>query len=263
MGHFRSIDLAKLNSLTKYPSIPTYHTLDPSNGRLSEPPINFGTETVIGTEKVDGTSSRIIFGHDGSYLIGSREELLHHRDDLIANPSQGIVAATKEHAERMRTFPQLWAFDAEVTVYYLETYGGNIGKAAKQYSSCGKVSVRLFDVAIFRDMEELLKMEREQISGWREHNGQSFLNETRLETASIFADIPLTPRIFVGLATDLPQTLEGMSEFLAEHIPISQCCLDDECGRAPEGLVLRTPDRSIIAKARFEDYKRTLKGKRR
>ena len=28
---------------------------------------------------------------------------------------------------------------------------------------------------------------------------------------------------------------------------------------AAEGIVLRTPDRSVIAKARFQDYERTLK----
>ena len=32
----RTVDLAKLNSLTKYPSILTYHTLDPKNGGLME-----------------------------------------------------------------------------------------------------------------------------------------------------------------------------------------------------------------------------------
>ncbi len=32
----RETDLAKLNSLTKYPSIPTYHALDPKNGSLLE-----------------------------------------------------------------------------------------------------------------------------------------------------------------------------------------------------------------------------------
>ncbi|MFF0635893.1 hypothetical protein ACFYTS_25690 [Nocardia sp. NPDC004151] len=31
------------------------------------------------------------------------------------------------------------------------------------------------------------------------------------------------------------------------------------CG--PEGIALRTPDRSVITKARFEDYDRTLRRK--
>ena len=62
------IDLALLNSMTKYPSIPTYHTLDPKNGALSEPASAFEGD-VIGTEKVDGTNSRIILTPDGRYLI--------------------------------------------------------------------------------------------------------------------------------------------------------------------------------------------------
>ena len=66
------IDLALLNSMTKYPSIPTYHTLDPKNGALSEPASAFEGD-VIGTEKVDGTNSRIILTPDGRYLICAGE----------------------------------------------------------------------------------------------------------------------------------------------------------------------------------------------
>jgi hypothetical protein len=35
--------------------------------------------------------------------------------------------------------------------------------------------------------------------------------------------------------------------------------LDDAAGGKSEGIVLRSPDRSTIAKARFEDYERTMK----
>ena len=37
MFDVRAVDLRLLNSLTKYPSIPTYHTLDPRDGGLTDP----------------------------------------------------------------------------------------------------------------------------------------------------------------------------------------------------------------------------------
>ncbi|WP_458689940.1 hypothetical protein [Nocardia tengchongensis] len=36
---------------------------------------------------------------DGSWLLGSREELLCAKGDLIGNPAQGIVAALREFAD--------------------------------------------------------------------------------------------------------------------------------------------------------------------
>ena len=72
----KTVDLSKINSLTKYPSIPTYHKLDPKNGSLLEEALNF-QGTLIATEKVDGTNARIICLPDGNYLLGSREELLY------------------------------------------------------------------------------------------------------------------------------------------------------------------------------------------
>ena len=48
----RAVNLKALNSLTKYPSIPTYHKLDPRNGSLTDEAVPF-TGPVIGTEKID------------------------------------------------------------------------------------------------------------------------------------------------------------------------------------------------------------------
>ena len=134
----RAVDLKALNSLTKYPSIPTYHHLDPRNGGLTEEAVPFAGQ-VIGSEKVDGTNSRIIMLPGGGYLLGSREELLYARGDLIGNPALGIVEHLKPVAERL-TPP---AGDDPITVYYLETYGGKIGGQAKNYSARGTVGHRL------------------------------------------------------------------------------------------------------------------------
>ena len=79
-----------LNSLTKYPSIPTLHALG-EKGRLTETlNVDFSGDDVYATEKIDGTNARIIMLGD-EYIIGSRENLLTHSDDLLFDPAQGIV----------------------------------------------------------------------------------------------------------------------------------------------------------------------------
>ncbi|MEM8781093.1 MAG: hypothetical protein AAGF26_19995, partial [Cyanobacteria bacterium P01_G01_bin.49] len=55
----KNADLSKINSLTKYPSIITYHKLDSKNGGLLEEPLKFQGK-LLATEKVDGTNARII-----------------------------------------------------------------------------------------------------------------------------------------------------------------------------------------------------------
>ena len=75
------------------------------------------------------------------------------------------------------------------------------------------------------------------------------------------ADIPLTPRIGEIAAAELPTTLAAGAEFLAQRMTRSQCTLDEGAAGRPEGLVIRTRDRKMIAKLRFEDYERTLRRK--
>lgn len=83
----RSAELDVVNTATKYPSIPTYHQLDPRNGRLNEHPLVFAPGGAVQvTEKVDGTNGRIVVFPCGGYVIGSREELLWARGDLGGLP---------------------------------------------------------------------------------------------------------------------------------------------------------------------------------
>ncbi|HJU39830.1 MAG TPA: hypothetical protein VJ724_09680 [Tahibacter sp.] len=119
MFDIRQTDLQRLNSLTKYPSIPTYHTLDPKNGGLVEEAVRFAGD-VVATEKIDGTNARLVCLPDGSYVLGSREELLYARGDLIGNPALGIVEALKPLAESLAHPVSASA----ITVFYAEVYGG-------------------------------------------------------------------------------------------------------------------------------------------
>jgi hypothetical protein len=249
----RTTNLQAINSMTKYPSIPTYHVLDPRNGGLLDESVPF-PGPVIGTEKVDGTNARIVLLPDGGYLLGSREELLYARGDLIGNPSQGIVEALKPLAESLTA-----GRDDTIRMLYLELYGGKIGSGAKQYSTRGEVGWRLFDEARIDDYAELLRWPSERISRWRDDGGQPFVDEERLTETAAAAAVQLTPRLFTVDPAELPTDLEKTRAFLAEHSPRTRVALGDATPGNSEGIVLRTADRSTIAKARFQDYDRTLR----
>lgn len=249
---FGQVMVHRLNSATKYPSIETYHTLDPRTGLLLDQqampfPID---QPIVLTEKVDGTNGRVAVLPDGDFFIGSREELIYSKGDRIENPIQGIVPALLPLADWLK--PQgNW-----LTVYFLEVYGHQISGAAKQYTSLQKTGYRLFDIAFVP--LDTLSMERDKISSWREHGGQRFATEATLLRAKNELDIPLTPRLATIGAEDLPTDLAGMEKFLRFYAPYTNVALDAGALGAAEGIVLRTEDRSVIAKARFQDYRRTL-----
>jgi hypothetical protein len=254
----RSVNLKALNSLTKYPSIPTYHQLGPG-GILTDPAVAF-TGPAIATEKVDGTNARIILlpPEDGGYLLGSRENLLYANGDLIGDPAQGIVEHLRPVAEQLPPFEGP-SYDDAIVVFYLELYGGKIGGQAKNYSARGTVGWRLFDVAVIGNVAETLAWPSARISTWRDNGGQPYIGEESLHTVAKLSGLDLTPRLFTAAADMLPRTVEGMHSLLRERLPSTHVGLDDSAKGEPEGIVLRSADRSVIAKARFQDYERTLR----
>ncbi|WP_043463401.1 RNA ligase family protein, partial [Kitasatospora sp. MBT66] len=197
------LNLGVLNTATKYPSIPTYHQLDPRNGGLLETPTPFTGEVVL-TEKVDGTNGRIILLEDGDFFIGSREELLYAKGDRIANPAQGIVNALKPLAERLSTGVRFTG--AGITVLYLEVYGDKIGSAAKQYQGSGLIGCRLFDVA--NVPISVLDRTVAQVSTWRENGGQQWCEEPDLLDFAAAEGLSLTPRLGAVPASSLPSSIE-------------------------------------------------------
>ncbi|NUT31667.1 MAG: hypothetical protein HOV79_01200 [Hamadaea sp.] len=239
--------------MTKYPSIPTYHSLDPRNGGLLEETVPF-TGTVVGTEKVDGTNSRIILLPDGTYLLGSREELLYAQGDLIGNPALGIVDALRPVAD------SLPLVDGDrIVVHFLEVYGGKVTAASKQYTGGKSVGHRLFDVAVIDGHHDMADWDSQRIAAWRDGGGQGFVDEPALRGTAAGAGLELTPRLFEIDAAGLPTDIAGTKAFLDEWMPATLAALDGEAAGRPEGIVLRSPDRTSIAKARFQDYERTLK----
>lgn len=254
------MDLKKLNSATKYPSILTYHELG-DRGRLTDKiqvPFTEGKEILV-TEKIDGTNGRIVVLPGGSpiyhgtirkYLVGSREEFLTAQGDLVYGTDYGIVDALTPIAEELPNHPDL------IQVFYFEVFGGDL-PASKQYTNEKNVSVRLFDEASVP--MSTLDMPIEKIASWRDHGGQMFKDEISLQgvlerigaKGLSLARVPTRDKL-----TSLPTALDDTYHWLKTY-EWSECNLGGGKGRA-EGVVVRTADRQTIAKIRLEDYERTL-----
>ena len=150
IDRFGELQLATLNSATKYPSIPTYHILG-QRGRLTEERSTEFPGEVEVTEKIDGANARIILPPPemGTPLIGSRSQLLHSVGDVIANAAQGIVAATRTLAFQLTgvsTHPDALT----VLVTRVRNYGGVLrlpaapGTDARVFSMASPTSCRTF-----------------------------------------------------------------------------------------------------------------------
>ncbi|AFH63735.1 RNA ligase family protein [Paenibacillus caseinilyticus] len=260
------MDLNKLNSLTKYPSILTYHSLG-DRGRLTEALSESRgfpeAEDVYVYEKVDGENSRILLlrGEEGiDYLIGSREELLYAKGDRIGNPYGNIAAFLRPLAEELCAAllsVSLPAGDWALTVIYQESYGGKT-KAAKNYTANQTQGSRVFDVFSLNagELESLLSLPQEKIAAWREHDQQPFYSEERRMDFVHTLHLAYAPLLARVRGADVPRTLEGTFSFLK---PFGQTQVGlDTAGRS-EGVIARTADRKLIRKIRFEDYERTFR----
>jgi hypothetical protein len=261
----RQVDLAKLNSLTKYPSIPTFHALG-DKGRLLDEHLPLPDAPLFATEKIDGTNCRILICRPDAdapaFLIGSRENWLHAAGDLIHDPAQQIVDAVRtlaSHAARVDIGDLLPGHDFFVP--YGEVYGGKVTAASKHYTQGQILGFRLFDVATFSTelSREMLGKEAREIAAWRDAGGQPFLDIEQQRSIAQSVALPEVPRVPVVSSPGGPaaQTFE----WLRRHAPVATlAALDTEArpGR-PEGLVLRTADRKFTAKLRFEDYERTTR----
>lgn len=262
-------NLDKFNSMTKYPSILTYHQLG-EKGRLL-PELQFqlpcGT-TIHGTEKVDGTNARLTMileteGYD--FLIGSREEWFTAMGDRIYNNNLGIVDAiqygldAEEKVETLCTYMESGITGLPMGVYTIhgEVYGGNIN-SYKQYTKTKTMGFRVFDISYISIgfCEELIERPIEAVAHWRDNGGQKFLDaETRAKICDIMG-FETVPYLFTINSEDLPTTREETYEFLMKYKETKAGI--DASGDA-EGVVVRADDRNqFIAKIREEDYRRTL-----
>lgn len=251
---FMTLDqkLRAIEHLTRYPSIPTYHALNPKNGGLIEEggPLEF-TGNVIFTEKIDGANGRIIVMPNGFWFIGSRTELLTSRGDLIPNPKLGIVENLEPITGALHVPPE-----GVLRVYYFEVYGGTELPAAKKYTTTGRSSWRMFDVADFEGYEAKMAWDLPEIALWRDNDTERWFDEVELHEISGELDLNLTPRLGFITAEHLPQSIDDTWNWLTGTAPYTKAAIDKE-GAYPEGIVLRTEDRRTIAKARLASYQRT------
>ena len=256
--------LRKLNSITKYPSILTYHNLGP-RGSLVDSLVDetkFDDRTVYITEKVDGTNSRVVFSTDSKgsvedYIIGSREDFLFAKNDRIVNPGLGIVKNMKHIADTICLLGENNLRPNSIYCLYGETYGGKIN-GAKQYSTHGNFSVRIFDLWIMEQdkIEEMLDMNVDRISSWREQGGQPYVNVNALSDFCKDFLLDCVPYIKTVSGTEIPETLQDVWDWMQEFAK-SNACIDNSGLGNSEGIVVRYADRSLIRKIRFEDYLKT------
>lgn len=260
--------LRKVNTLTKYPSIETYHEIE--KGKLKNNLTNnehFPDESCYVTEKVDGTNTRIIF-LNGDFLIGSREEIIYAKDDRIINPILGIVNTVLSTAHRIN--PKL-PKDNKIRILYGETFGGNIGKPAKNYTISNKFDYKLFDIATIDSdkIVSLMEMPIEKIATWREKTTDRFSNIAILQSFATSTNIECVPYTATIHGNNIPNDRQETYEFLC-GFKNTKCIIEEDYwdkidankkqyyGKA-EGIVVRNFDRSFIRKLRFEDYEKTLK----
>jgi hypothetical protein len=247
--------LRTLNSATQYPSILTYHALG-DRGRLTEERTTdfAGAPGLEVTEKIDGTNARIVIPPTelGAPLIGSRTELLHYLGDVIANPAQGIVAAIRSHAAALAT---ALAEADRLVVVFGEVYGGKTASGAKNYSTAGAVGFRVFDIA--RVPLDVLDRGVAAAALWRDGGGQQYAPTAELHATADEHGLARVPVLTVE--HPLPTSVADTHAWLRALLTESHARLDDTGQGRPEGVVVRTPDRSSIAKIRFEDYERTAK----
>ncbi|WP_419875300.1 RNA ligase family protein [Candidatus Pristimantibacillus sp. PTI5] len=260
----KRVDLKKINSLTKYPSILTYHKLG-EKGRLTESLSEekgflHESDRIYVYEKVDGENARVIFfkndNNEIDYLIGSREELLYAKGDRIGNPYGSIAEFLKPIADKL--LPAVFSEnDWALTVIYQESYGGKT-KAAKQYTDNKTQDYRFFDVFSLsqNELNHLLSLPQEKIAEWRDHGNQPFYNEDeKLRFIQAFG-LAYAPLLATEQGSNFPKTLEDTYAFLKsfEHTKVGI----DASGKS-EGIIARSSDRKHIRKIRFEDYERTFR----
>lgn len=268
-----TLGLAQLNTLTAYPSILTQHERG-EKGKLVE---THTTRAVRGialtaTEKINGTSVRILVFADGSYLIGGRETLLHHSGDLLYDPDNGVVAGLLAGVLQGSARQPTWCATvghsiSPLTVIYGEAYGGSIGPH-KQYSS-GVFGFRVFDVAVFETseaLEQLLKLAPSKLSLWRESSagpgqglryGQPFLPESALNNYCECRGLNRVPTLGAILFTS-NLSLIATQKLLTELSPATQARTSPAGLGGSEGVVLTSADRLVRVKLRHEDYARSV-----
>lgn len=274
-------NIQQLNSMTKYPSILTYHNLGERGSLVNSLVENKkfqDDESVYVTEKIDGTNTRIILFTDANsnifdYFFGSREELLYAKGDRVCIDKSGISTACSVNIEMIQKSIENKMLqinsdeDREpillpnrMYVLYGETYGGKIN-AHKQYTGHNAINLRFFD-AWCMTIDEVLNyintMTLDALASWRDNGGQPFMSVTRLYSLLENLNLTTVPYIHCICGREIPDDLQGVWDWM-QQFSVSDATIDSEGNGQAEGVVLRNANRTLIRKIRFEDYQKTKK----
>lgn len=261
----------KVNSLTEYPSILTYHKLGDKGGLLNElyEDNRFGKNELLEvTEKVDGTNMRLILTNE-DYLVATRSNIVYAQDDRIIN--EKAVKPVLDECDYLIKTMQKDRMNDSVLVVFGEVYGNSICNGSKVYCSEDIPSsrkFRVFDVREFPciDFENILEKDLQDISRFKSNSNQYWYDYDMLDAFCYEYQLERTPVLCrineMILPTDIDETYKWMQEYKDSNsiIGVKQDgkVYNQNFGKA-EGVVIRNKDRSVISKLRFEDYERTFK----
>lgn len=261
----------KLNSLTEYPSILTYHKLGYKGSLLNEfyDENKFEPDEPLEvTEKIDGTNMRLILTNS-DYLVATRSNIVHAYGDRVITEI-AVKPVLDSCAYLIDNFFRDKLVDS-VYVVYGEVYGNNICEGSKVYCAINDKfsrSFRVFDVRAFPcvELEKLLDQDIVDISRFKSYSNKYWYDADELDLFCAQYKLERTPELMRVKAKDLPVSVEDTYKWMQQFkesqaiigVPEQGRQYNQKFGKA-EGAVIRNLDRSKIVKLRFEDYERTLK----
>ena len=270
--------LRGLNSLTKFPSIPTLHAMG-QRGKLGTALTVEGTtvssswaSSWVTTEKVDGTNARALLFPDGSFLFGSREELLWYSEDVVHNPAGHVVETLQGTFEVMGTESEIVSEIvlrdlSGLVALYFEVYGHAVGKAASQYAGAsGLRDAVIIDAAFWPGHSWLRKVcdeSLDEIARDREAGGTPFLPWASVLSLAGSRSLGVAPELAAPPLGD--RSHESLLRHLGSMAP-SRVLIDPDAPGKPEGVVLRATHGNVDGtspvvrvKLRREDYERAAR----
>jgi len=255
--------LERENTLTKFPSIPTFHRLQ--NGVLTDEvavPEVAGKE-IVAAEKIDGINLRIAIGA-GTVAIGTRENyIFSSTSSIVCN--RHIVEALLSTGVRVIPEPH----GKQPVVVYGELFGKKFNGGSVYSKNPKLAGFRVFAVREIGQLDTEKYLESDVplgvIAAKRERwelgirlLGKGATSQT-LKSYGVFGAEPVplleAPPLEVGMG------LEETYQWMNSVVWLTNVPLDDEPmkNRRAEGLVVHVEGTNAVAKLRFADYERALR----